>query len=666
MKRLSVLFSLVLSGTLFYSQLLLASDDLQSLFDLDITELGSVELTVASLEPEIIINTPAVVSSYKVRDLSRMGLRTLKDVLSFMPGFNLQDASLGGATVMIRGVAETFNQKVLFLVDDVPYWMPSHGAIPLLGIPISAIDSVEVIRGPGAVIYGTNASTGVIKVVTKKSASNQVALNAGANGRTNGNVHYHHDFDEQSSINVSFETQNDDGFNGRHIDTPIPPDFWSDTTVPPTEGEIKKPEDFSSMLINYRRDQTYIGIQSYSASVNGLAGFSSLANQSSLEEKGYLLALSDGWNLGDSHLKLYSDYNEHHLEIPLQNHPREGGDARFAFDNDGKDNYRWRLGSNINHGISENISIFAGLETEKRSTGNYQIIDADNFVLTTMIPKSTTREDSAFLQLDWTPGIWRFLVGARYIDNERSGSNTSPRLSAVRQLDQHRSIKFLYSEGFNSPNFAQQLISIPGAIIGDDELQAEVIKSTDIAYSDVDENSLFVVNIYYYSADNFITRLALDGGGNQFTNSNDFHRYGLELDYQIRHQLWQAYGNFSWNHQGDRAINNDITALFSPRLNLNLGLVYQLNSIQRGADNASHRQLIGGNIRYQGARNEADELVFIDLNYEYLIASHKLILTLKNSLDEEVLYPDIQNYHANFLVPGGDGRRLELGYQYNF
>ena len=76
MKRLSVLFSLVLSGTLFYSQLLLASDDLQSLFDLDITELGSVELTVASLEPEIIINTPAVVSSYKVRDLSRMGLRT--------------------------------------------------------------------------------------------------------------------------------------------------------------------------------------------------------------------------------------------------------------------------------------------------------------------------------------------------------------------------------------------------------------------------------------------------------------------------------------------------------------------------------------------------------------------------------------------------------------
>lgn len=128
------------------------AEDLESLFALDITELASIEYTVASTKPQSPIETPAIVSRYLMTDMASLGLRTLKDVPDFIPGFNLHNASIGTSTVMIRGITGTFNQKVLFLLDDVP--TPPHAAIPLLGIPVSAIESVEVIRGPDAVIYG--------------------------------------------------------------------------------------------------------------------------------------------------------------------------------------------------------------------------------------------------------------------------------------------------------------------------------------------------------------------------------------------------------------------------------------------------------------------------------------------------------------------------------
>jgi len=639
------------------SQSVKAGDNLQSLFDLDISDLANVELTVASFEPEHLINTPAVVSSYKIDDFAHLGLRTLKDVLSFIPGFTIQDASLGGATVMIRGVTETFNQKVLFLVDGVPYWMPSHSGIPLLGIPISSIDSVEVIRGPGAVIYGTNASTGVIKIVTKKSARNELALTVGEDGRTNGNIYYHHSFDRFGSINVSLETQNDDGYDGQHFNAPLPPGSWSAMTVPPRDGSIKKPEDFSSVLINYQLDDLALGFQKYSASVNGLAGFGSLANQSSLDESGFLLSMSDRWRWGASTVSMYSDYNEHFLEIPVDNHPIEGQDVRFAFDNNGKDNNRWRVGGNINQAINNKLSLLLGLETERRSTGNYEVIrNSNDAVLATLIPEDATRENSAFAQFDWRSGLWRFLVGARYIDNEKSGSNISPRLAAVREIDAKRSIKFLYSEGFNSPNFAQQLIFIPKAITGHEDLSAELIKSTDIAYSSVDNNSVFVANIYYFSAQDFITRLRVENDGHHFVNSDEFSRYGIELEYQYARDSWKAFGNMSWHRQGGQVLSEDVTAFFAPKINANLGGLYQLGDAH----------LVGGNIRTIGSRGEAGSKTQVDLNYEYHFVKQMITLTMKNALDEDILHPDIQNHNSDYLVPGGGGRRFELGYHYRF
>ncbi|MBA6357086.1 TonB-dependent siderophore receptor, partial [Colwellia sp. BRX8-3] len=197
----------------------------QSIFELSLAELLNVRVDVASYTSERIIQTPAIVSRYDQNDLTLMGIKSLKDMLSFIPGFVLQENRAGGTPVMIRGIVEAFNQKILFIVDDVPYWMPSHSEIPLLGIPIEAISHVEVIRGPGAIYYGTNASAGVIKIVTKQKAGNSLAVNYDSNQKLNVGGYYFHAFDDDSHFSLGVESQKDNGFTSYFEGTPQPPSF---------------------------------------------------------------------------------------------------------------------------------------------------------------------------------------------------------------------------------------------------------------------------------------------------------------------------------------------------------------------------------------------------------------------------------------------------------
>jgi len=207
------LFKLSLSFILFFGHvqvLLAANDDEIDFFKLSLEELGQV--TVASHRPERIAETPAIVSVYNAGEMAEMGMRTLRDMLSFIPGITMQDHLFGQPIVSIRGIYEGFNQKVLFLLDDTPYFMPSHSDIPLLGIPIEAIDRIEVIRGPGAMYYGTNATAGVIKIVTKKEGDNTLSARAGENKYLNAGGVYHSGKQDWGELSAAFELQNDEGY----------------------------------------------------------------------------------------------------------------------------------------------------------------------------------------------------------------------------------------------------------------------------------------------------------------------------------------------------------------------------------------------------------------------------------------------------------------------
>jgi iron complex outermembrane receptor protein len=124
-------------------------------------------VTVASRYAQSVRKAPSIVTLLTADDLRAGGFRTVSEALRTLPGLYLWTSPEGRDLAAIRGIISPDNNKLLVLVDGVPFYdgLYTHGFIgdPL---PISAIKQIEVIKGPGSAIYGTNAFAGVVNIVT--------------------------------------------------------------------------------------------------------------------------------------------------------------------------------------------------------------------------------------------------------------------------------------------------------------------------------------------------------------------------------------------------------------------------------------------------------------------------------------------------------------------
>lgn len=148
----------------------LASEPVNPFDEVDESELFRLDerlVTVASRYAQTIRKAPSIVTVLTAEDLRTGGFRTVSEALRTLPGLYLWTSPEGRDLAAIRGVISPDNNKLLVLVDGVPFYdgLYTHGFIgdPL---PISAIRQIEVIKGPGSAIYGTNAFTGVVNIVT--------------------------------------------------------------------------------------------------------------------------------------------------------------------------------------------------------------------------------------------------------------------------------------------------------------------------------------------------------------------------------------------------------------------------------------------------------------------------------------------------------------------
>ena len=214
---------------------------------------------------------------------------------------------------------------------------------------------------------------------------------------------------------------------------------------------------------------------------------------------------------------------------------------------------------------SKQLSFLYGYEIETRQVSEYQIFDASTgaSVAPIMAP-GKSQEQAFYLQADYNIQSWRFVVGARYVNNDESGTHISPQLSAIYKLDEDQSIKLLKSEGFNTPNFVQKGINLGPGLQGNPDLKAEIIETTDLAYSYSANNQLFVVNLFHTEAMNIIQR-DVSTGTIMFENTGRVLRSGLELDYQVINQSWTVFSNLNYVHQGNKN-QGDPSAYVIPKI----------------------------------------------------------------------------------------------------
>jgi outer membrane receptor for ferrienterochelin and colicins len=149
------------------------AQDLADTSDLDAL-LGESVSSTASKSAQTSTDVPATAINVTAEDLRRYGIRTLAEAYNFLALGLIAEDTLGPAEVGSRGVLFTNDagKHVLLLIDGHVTNDQRNGAsfhTQAAGIPIELIDHIEIMLGPGSVLYGANATLGVVNVVTKRA-----------------------------------------------------------------------------------------------------------------------------------------------------------------------------------------------------------------------------------------------------------------------------------------------------------------------------------------------------------------------------------------------------------------------------------------------------------------------------------------------------------------
>jgi iron complex outermembrane receptor protein len=163
-----------LVATLGLPGLAAARDEVDPFDEADDADLFRAEqrvVTVASRSAESVRDAPSIVTLITDKQIRERGYRRLSDLLQSVPGVYVSPAQEGRSLAWFRGVISPDNNKFLLLVDGVPWYdgVYTHAWIDEY-LPLDLIKQVEIIKGPGSAVYGSNAFAGVINVVTYGAA----------------------------------------------------------------------------------------------------------------------------------------------------------------------------------------------------------------------------------------------------------------------------------------------------------------------------------------------------------------------------------------------------------------------------------------------------------------------------------------------------------------
>lgn len=175
--------------------------------DLSLEELMSVVVTSVSKKPQPLSETAAAIHVITADEIRRSGATNIPEALKLAPGVQVSAISNNSWAVSIRGFADRFANKLLVLVDGRSVYAPFFSGVRWegLNVPLESISRIEVIRGPGASVWGANAVNGVINIVTKtatEDAGLEGSAAAGSTMKGYGYARYARQLDEDTSVSV--------------------------------------------------------------------------------------------------------------------------------------------------------------------------------------------------------------------------------------------------------------------------------------------------------------------------------------------------------------------------------------------------------------------------------------------------------------------------------
>ncbi|MCU7835712.1 MAG: TonB-dependent receptor [gamma proteobacterium symbiont of Taylorina sp.] len=180
------------------------------------------------------------------------------------------------------------------------------------------------------------------------------------------------------------------------------------------------------------------------------------------------------------------------------------------------------------------------------------------------------------LQDEWNFNIdWTLTLGVRYDDYSDFGSTTNPRAALVWTPTARLTTKILYGEAFRAPSFSELYSQNNPVVLGNENLDPETIKTTELAFNyEITPDLMTDLNVYHYKTKDMVEFVANADGSKTAQNNKSLTGKGVEIEANwIINNKWKLLANYAFQSTEDDKTNQQVE--YVPKQQLYLDARYQ-------------------------------------------------------------------------------------------
>lgn len=523
-------------------------------FSLSLEQLLKIQVSSTSRSNTEAQTSEGIITVITAEEISLFGARNLADIIQRLPGTLVNaDSSTPRDVVSVRGDRSIAGDHILYLINGRPFrisaFASSASRLLLYGYPVKQIKQLEFIQGSASVLYGANAYSAVINIITKETtnSADYIAGTVGENNtmqlQFNGGI-----VDDGFSAIMAGNYFHSQGWDSQFLDSDLSIinhnlthdhlAFWTELKV----GDVSI-SGYSNQLSGkfYGLKQPFDTNDQFEDNVQYL-------------DIGYQVYSSDNWQSKFSLSNIW--YKNIHLK---------SNELNFDFENKLQfNNSRLLLGANLSRiNNAKSITDIASLQVDEFSSDLY----------------------SLFSHYNYRYHKTNFIIGVMWLKFSQLESNWVPRLGVVHQFNQQWVAKVLYNEGYRAPNAIETSLNIfDGLVTGNKLLEPENIKTFESQLSYSKGQYHLAISAFKSSQEKLINIASTSQNFYPLTFFNteqrEFIGGGIEARYRYNNWDVQSSYNVQKNKQTQfLAITtniDDITQI--PQHTFKLGLSYKYDN----------------------------------------------------------------------------------------
>ena len=557
------------------------------------------------------VDIPAATEVFDREKIEKLGANNVMEVVRNVPGFTLTASPTGNTYIGFRGMSK---DHVVILVNGIP--LNQDGNYDLESISTDIIDRIEVVKGGSTVLYGSNASAGVVNIITNKNAKKtKVMVGAGDNHKFKGAVSIATD---KLQLSYSRSQAKDRGIV-----------YMQNPTSYYLGDKVEK----DSLNVQYEFDEHVMMQYMHSTKVSDCS------------------KLVKGQIMPGFHSDIKYDFGQ----VRYTNNDLQAS-AYIRYRD-------WKFNTNThqkgtNYGLDIQDKLQAGI-VNVTVGANYDKEDTENSGKT----YAAKRDSAAAFFMTETPigENTKLFVGAREAYVEESGSKFCPQLQVLHSLGEDDNVYVNVNKSMRAPNVNEQWGT--ASQVMNPELKAESGWNYEIGWKKkLSDNELMKFNVFHMNIDDRIYRDRINVIGddgkpdtkNIYRNANKFKNTGIEISYEkaasskFQYNLGVSFSNPEQQLKGKDWERVDY------KLGLNAGFGYSLDNTK-----------INLVANYMAERvNGVKPMLNMNLNVRQKLSENgTLTLNVYNLLDRRDICTGTSNGLSGALL---EERNWMISYEHNF